>query len=155
MVMPARTSTRSTVGRSAAGGRSIKHLGRDLRKLTLAEIRRTTLAVYRQSVKESPVGKPRLWKSKRRPPGYRGGSFKRSWFWQVIEQKLFGFVGNPRSYAVPLTHRGHSKQVPKPWWVPMVRRVLREVSAKPLSWKRTIFGAGGSVGGTFGAKGSR
>lgn len=156
MPTPARSSTRGAARRTApsAGGRSIKHLGRDLRKLTVAEIRRVTLAVYRQSVKESPVGKPRLWKSKRRPKGYVGGTFRRSWFRQVFADKLLGFVGNPRRYAVPLTHRGHSKQVPRPWWIPMVRRVLREASAKPLSWKRTIFG-GGSVGTLFGRKGSR
>lgn len=145
---------RRAATRARGKARPIGQLGRDLRKVTTAEVRRLTLAVYRQSVKESPVGNPRRWKSRRRPKGYVGGTFKRSWFWQVFEDRLFGFVGNPRRYAIPLTHHGHSKQVPKPWWVPMIRRVLKEAAAKPTSWKQTILQSAGAIGATFGRKGA-
>jgi len=124
--------------------RPIEKLGADLRLVVQAEIHRAGLEIYRQAKMESPVGNPKLWKRKKAPAGYVGGTFRRLWALNWFPERLRVLVGNSAAYALRLTHQGHSKQVPHPWLVPMIQRVIAGLSAKPLNWRVVVSGGGTS-----------
>jgi hypothetical protein len=136
-------------------------LGRDLKLTIEQEIRRLGLAIKAQAEIESPVGNPRLWRSnigrfaksgrKRRgvryaPAGYTGGTFRKSWAYTWLKDRLQYIVSNPLPYASRLIFEGHSSQVPNPWWPAMIEKVITSVSGRPVGLPpQTVSGSSGSA----------